>query len=497
MSFSILGLVGFAIFGFADSPPRPNVLWLCADDHAAYVAGCYGNRVVRTPSLDRLANAGTRFDRAYCNSPVCTASRMAFLTGRYPRTIGVTQLGTALPGSESTIADLLALAGYRTIGIGKMHFNGPLKHGFESLIDAAEYRQWIKTQPRDPLPIEQRVLGPWKPFRDAASVWLNADCLPEGVTERQSQGRFFADRAGEFLNVKGDRPFFAFVSFYEPHSPFHFPIEYAGRHRGNEFVAPKIEPVDRWQIPLIFADLTDAQKCGIQAAYYTSTEFMDACLGQVLDALERSGKANNTLVIYTGDHGYMLGQHGRLEKHCGFEPAIRAPLLIRLPASRTPKMKIPATPALVEFIDILPTILDVCNLPRPAKVQGRSLLPLLEGKTVRQRDRVFVEYSENEEAYVVDDRWKLIFGTGKRVRNDGHKTANPTPGRYIKLYNLQTDLDELVDLSSHAHKVLELCNALADHLKQTARKPQAIAANADPVSFIESALAPDDVKPAR
>ncbi len=136
----------------ADEPRRPNVLWIVADDHAPYVCGAYGNKIVRTPNLDRLAAEGMRFDRAYCNSPVCTASRQSFLTGRYPRTVGVTQLQTPLPESETTLAELLHDAGYDTASIGKMHFNSDLKHGFDLRVDRPEHTRWLRDRPKQPLP---------------------------------------------------------------------------------------------------------------------------------------------------------------------------------------------------------------------------------------------------------------------------------------------------------------------------------------------------------
>src|SRR5947199_10605872 len=123
----------------AKEPRRPNVLWICADDHAAYVCGAYGNKLVKTPNIDRIAREGIRFDRAYCNSPVCTASRQSFFTGRYPRTLGVTRLQTPLPDGEQTLARLLRAAGYDTAAIGKMHFNSDLKHGFDVRIDRPEH----------------------------------------------------------------------------------------------------------------------------------------------------------------------------------------------------------------------------------------------------------------------------------------------------------------------------------------------------------------------
>ena len=131
-ALAFLFVIRWCASSLAADSQRPNVLWICADDQAAYVCGGYGNRLVHTPHIDALAARGVRFDRAFCNSPVCTASRQSFLTGRYPRTIGVTQLATALPESEITLAELLRDAGYDTAAIGKMHFNSELKHGFDS-----------------------------------------------------------------------------------------------------------------------------------------------------------------------------------------------------------------------------------------------------------------------------------------------------------------------------------------------------------------------------
>src|SRR5688500_15031763 len=140
----VVALTSFLAIRVEAQASRANVLWICADDHAPYVMGAYGNRVVRTPNLDRLAARGIRFDRAYCNSPVCTASRQSFLTGRYPRTIGVTQLRTPLPRSEVTLADMLKGEGYATAAIGKMHFNSDLKHGFDVRIDHPEHAAWLR-----------------------------------------------------------------------------------------------------------------------------------------------------------------------------------------------------------------------------------------------------------------------------------------------------------------------------------------------------------------
>jgi len=478
----------------AAEPSPPNVLWIIADDHAAYVTGAYGNRLVRTPHLDRLAASGMRFDRAYCNAPVCTASRQSFITGRYPRTIGVTLLRTPLPEAETTLAEMLGPAGYDTAAIGKMHFNSRLKHGFDVRIDHGEHRQWLAGRTHEPIPEGVEVLPQWRPFRDHARVWLNGMYLPYGATDAEMAGTFFAERAADYIKQKRQRPFFLIVSFYEPHSPFRFPIEFRNRQDPARFPVAKVGPEDAGQIPAIFRDLTDDEKRRINAAYYTSTEFMDKNVGIVLDALEQSGRAEETLVVYLGDHGYMLGQHGRFEKHCSYEPADRAPLMIRYPGRITPGS---STKALVEFIDVVPTVLDYCGRETPKNVQGRSLVDLLDGKTDRHREQVFVEYAQNDEVMVRDQRWKLVFIRGKRRRTDGYDTGLPPPGHILKLFDLQNDPGEFTNLAGreeHRRRVDRYLALLVDFFKRTSRLPDLIPQSDEVMVILDHCVQPRDVE---
>ena len=472
------------------------MLWICTDDHASYVTGCYGNQVVRTPNIDRLAASGIRFDRAFCNAPVCTASRQSFITGRYPRTVGVTRLRTALPDEETTLGEMLEAAGYQTAAIGKMHFNSRLRHGFDLRIDRAEHRAWLKKRGRTPLPDGIEVLPPWKPFRDPARIWVNAMYVPYGAVDAEMVGTFFAREAARFLQAKHEKPFFAIVSFYEPHSPFRFPVEFRDRHDPATFEVPRIGPEDDDQIPAVFRDLTDDEKRGIAAAYYTSTEFADKNVGLVMDALEKSGRADDTLVIYTGDHGYFLGHHGRIEKHSSYEEAIGAPLLLRYPG------KIDAgssSKALVEFIDVVPTVLEYCGVSIPENVQGRSLVGLLQGKTDRHREHVFVEYAQNDEVMVRDERFKLVFLREKRHRTDGYDPKRPLKGHTLKLFDLENDPGEFTNLAGrpeHREGVDHYVTLLVDFLKRTSRLPDEIPKTDDPMAILDHCVQPHDVGPA-
>jgi choline-sulfatase len=473
-------------------PPQdrtgPNVLIICADDHAAYVMGAAGDAKVRTPNLDRLASRGLRFDRAFANMPLCTPSRHSFITGRYPRTIGVTCLGTPFPDRETTLAELLKSAGYDTCAIGKMQFNTERSHGFDRLVYSAEYQDHVRRKGRQPLPKDLDVLPPWKAFTDPA-VWLNSRYRPFGAADADMVGTFFAREAAGYLESRvGERPFFLMVSFNEPHSPYRFPIEYRDRHRPASFAVPKPGPEDDEGLPAAFRGLSEQDKQGILASYYTSVEFMDKNVGLVLDALERSGRAKDTLVIYLSDHGLLLGQHGWFEKHALFDPAVRAPLIVRHPG-RVGEGR--ASGALVELVDLVPTVLEFAGLDVPANVQGRSLVGLLEGRTAAHRSRVFVEYALNEEAMVRTERWKLIYSLGKTERRDGFATGRPPGGRRVRLYDLAEDPGETVDLAARpeqAERVRELTSALAEHLKKTARRPEELPADGDVHRLMEACL---------
>ena len=488
-----LGAESLAAERRGEEARRPNILVICADDHAAYVTGAFGNSTVRTPNIDRLAAGGIRFERAYCNSPVCTASRQSFLTGRYPRSIGVTRLETALPESEVTIAETLRLAGFDTAAIGKMHFNSDLRHGFDLRIDMPEYQKWLQAQGPEELDEDLEVQPPWQPFKDSAREWLNSACRPMGLSDRRMNGTYFAEQAAEYLQAPREKPFFLMVSFYEPHSPFRFPVEYRGKYDPTSFPVPVVGPDDVDQIPEVFRDLTDPEKQGIAAAYYTSVEFMDKNVGMVLDALDRSGQASDTIVVYLGDHGYMLGQHGRFEKHCSYEEAIRTPLVVRFPNRIAAGRR---TQALVELVDLVPTLYHLCGYNSAAPLQGRSLMPLLQGKTTKHREHVVVEYAQNDEAMIRDEHWKLVFERGVQRRTDGYDTGRPLGGHKFRLYDMRQDPQEMTNLADkpgYEATRKHLTDLLVEHLVKTARQPELVPQTTDPVAVLDFCVQSRDV----
>jgi arylsulfatase A-like enzyme len=443
-------------------PRKPNLLWLLADDHAGYVLGADGNRRARTPNMDRLASEGVRFARNFCNSPVCTPSRQCMLTGQLPHSAGVTVVDTPLSRDKPTVAKQLKAAGYYTAAIGKMHWNckpDPPRsgiHGFDlpfadqvawqahrdSVQDRAlRFHYWGAAMP---VPPGIKTKPDWKVFLDPSRVWLNADKLPEPGYERDLRATFLVEQALDFMRDHREGPFALWVSFSEPHAPYAFPVEDRDAFDPADFPVPALGPDDWPQVPLIFRGLSDEDRRGIIAACYTSVQYVDRSVGRILRALKDLDLEENTLVIYTADHGAMLGAHGRFEKHCGYDQAMRTPLLMRFPrgwhGGRT-------VHALTESVDIPGTILEVLDAPGLPVNHGRSLVPLLLGRTETHRSHIFSEYLENEEAYIRTDEWKFIYCSGKRFRRDGYETENPTPGGYVKLFDLKRDPQEFRDIS--------------------------------------------------
>jgi len=447
---------------------KPNFLFLLADDHAGYVLGAYGNRQAETPNLDRLASQGTYFQNHFCNSPVCTPSRQSFFTGLMPSAAGVTVLRTPLSEQKPTLAKQLKKAGYQTAVMGKMHFNTPSRpglHGFDHVMcEDALQREWAKL-PLQPMPENYRTKPQWRPFRDPARIWLNAEKLPYPRFDKDMKGTYLARQASQYLEENKDKQFALWVSFHEPHSPFDFPVEDDQRFDPAKFTAPRIGPEDAGQIPMIFRDLSEAERQGIIAAYYTSARFLDRNIGSVLNKLRDLGLDENTYIVYMADHGYCLGHHGRFEKHCGYDPALHVPLIMRWPS----RIKRDSVRDMTEHIDVPATILDMLGAEPLPVMHGQSLRAYLEGhKHLKPRTHIFSQYLENEEAFLRTDRWKFIFCSGRRERTDGYKTDKPTPGRYTRLYDRKADPGEFTDVAAkHPRVVEEMENLILERFRRT------------------------------
>jgi choline-sulfatase len=416
-----------------------NIVFIIGDDHANHTLGCYGNDIIRTPNLDQLASKGVRFTRAYANSPICSASRQSILTGRYPHAAGVTLLSTPFPEEQLTIADHLVKHGYETAVIGKTHFNNNLSHGFKHVL-GKDYKSYLDSVEPPPVPDSIMVRPAWN-LKAPASEWLNAESATSGRWNKHDQGTYYANQTVKFINKYKDDKMCVWVGFHEPHSPFNFPIEYQGKYDPDKLPLPTGSPEDNRWIPEIFRDLTEEQKRGIIRSYYTSVEYLDKNVGIILDGIKEAGIEDNTLIVYIGDHGYLLNHHKRFEKHSMWKEAVRSPLIINgFGEGRV-------IDEMVEYVDLVPTLLDIINVQSMNTVQGESMYPLLTGKTQHHKDFVFSEFIPDNKAMVCTERWKLIFTSGKKDLALGYQTGYGPSGLLYKLYDQRNDPRETTNLA--------------------------------------------------
>ncbi len=377
------------VSGIGLSRPRHIVL-IMADQLAASALGCYGHPVAQTPHLDALAQEGCLFTRAYCNSPICAASRASLMTGRLPSEVGVYDNGAELPAAVPTFCHALRARGYRTVLAGKMHFVGPDQlHGFEERLTTDIYPAGFQWTPD---------WGQGLVHNPGASVRELADAGPCAASMQIDYDEEVAFRARQCIFdqarcAAGDRPLFLCVSFTHPHDPFSITPEYWSLYAHREVPPPRapaeplevMHPYARWV--QIHHELDryapePAVVTGARRAYFGMVSYLDGLVGRVLGALRASGLYGDTAVLFTADHGEMLGEHGMWYKRVFYEDSARVPLLLAWPG-HTPVRR---EARVVSLLDLAPTLCDLAGVWPPrstassdalaAHFRGDSLWPL-------------------------------------------------------------------------------------------------------------------------
>ncbi len=402
------------------SGQRPNVLWVCTDQQRYDTIGALGNEYVSTPNIDRLVGEGVAFTHAYCQTPICTPSRGSFLTGMYPSAIHVNGNGNArFPERPRLVTRMLADAGYDCGLVGKLHLSSASGRIEERVDDG--YRYWEYSHaPRDDWP-EGHGYAYWVREKGYVLGELIRDL--DGVPAELHQTTWCAEKTIEFMRQEREGPWLASVNIYDPHPPFNPPKSYrdlfdVGQMPGALFKESdlaqqeKLAAVDfqskgrrpeELDIPSPIVpqsptkgDWLTAESGGardsrsLQAAYYAMIKLIDDQLGRMLEALEESGQKDNTVIIFTSDHGETLGDHGLIQKGCRFyEGLVRVPLIFSWPGQIEQGVQ---SDALVELLDKAPTLLELAGLDVPDYMQGRSLLPLLQGGIQEHRDFVRCEF---------------------------------------------------------------------------------------------------------
>lgn len=410
---------------------KPNIIVVLSDEHAAAASGCYGHPTVRTPHLDRLAATGSRYQNAYCTSPMCVPSRLSLFSGKYVHQIGAWD-NELVPSAEMrTWGDHLRPAGYHTVLAGRTHFNGSDRLlGFdERLVDDLD--GWLATDDR-PKPRTPE----WQRGSNSHVSEVRA-----GHHHHTDHDELTTEAALNFLRQReaGDEePFLLYVGYMHPHFPFVAPPEYLEGYHPDQVTMPAgwdtpaadQHPVIQ-QLRHSFRNdepLTEEQVRSATVAYWALISHLDDEVGRLLTGLQESAVADDTVVIYTSDHGEMGGQHGIWQKQCFYEPSVRVPLIIRQPGQTPTQIE-----TRVSGVDLLPTLRDLAGLEVDPDLPGRSLVtPELEDRPI------FAEY--HAQGMV----------TGGFMLVSGHYKISVNAGQKPQLFDLENDPDECHDLADAA-----------------------------------------------
>ena len=432
-ALSTLLAPAFATPAPAPQDPKRNVLFIASDDLHTCLS-CYGHPLLRTPNIDRIARLGVRFDRAYTQFPLCSPSRTSLMTGLAPDSTTVYDLQkhfrSVLPNVQ-TIPQLFRSNGYFAARVGKIyHYGVPGQIGTSGLDDPPSWDQFINPKGIDKTD-EEKLLTNYTPTRGLGS----AICYyASPARDEQHTDGILAREAARLITEHKNDPFFLAAGFYRPHVPWIAPSKYF-----DLFPLSKIEPAAfnyelEWKQSPEVAYFTKPANWGMTAlqqreaiqAYYASIAFLDAQVGIVLDALDRSGAAARTTIVFWSDHGYSLGERGQWMKQTLFEQATRVPLLI---AGAGVKARGKASPRTVEFLDLYPTLAQLANLKAPARLHGASLAPLLNNPRAAWSKPALSQVRRGASLM------------GYSIRNERYRYTEwgPNASDGLELYDYQTD----------------------------------------------------------
>lgn len=465
----------------------PNILLITSDQHHWAALG-HMDSTVQTPNLDRLAQGGCVFNRAYCPNPTCTPSRASIITGQYPSQHGAWSLGTKLPEAALTIGDLLSRAGYRTALIGKAHFQ-PLKgdsvypslesypvikdvgfwrefsgsfYGFDHVELARNHADEAHVGQHYAAWMEDKGLANWRSYFQDETTNEKREWSWD-LPEEYHYNAWIAERSNAFmeLSVADKRPFFLWASFPDPHPPYLVPEPWDTMYDPTEMTVPRVSPGEHERNPIHFAMTQEAspdfgawkekdgnsmhgfgshlrgeeEKARDLAIYYGMISMMDKYIGQILDRLDSLGIADSTLVVFTSDHGHFYGQHGLIAKGpFHYEDLIRVPLTVRLPD------RIPAgaeSESLQSLVDFAPTVLGFLGMEVPRRMSGLDQSSVWRGAKSAVRDHVIVE---------------------NRHQPTTIHLKTYVNGRYKITVHYNRDYGELFDLESDPHELENLWN---------------------------------------
>lgn len=471
--FALTTLFAGGLCLFASSAPvqasRTNVLFLIADDLNNFL-GCYGDPRAKTPNLDRLAARGVRFDRAYCTFPLCGPSRNSMLTGLHPNSSGIlanSQIFRQTIPDQVSLPQAFRQQGWFAARLGKLyHYNVPNSIGTDGHDDPASWELEMNPAGVDRLEEMPRIFT-LRPGQFGATLsWYASPKSDAHHTDGMlaTEAEWVLERCAR----QRERPFFVAVGFFRPHTPYVAPENpYFGYYPEAQMPVVTGVKEDQADIPAAALanrkkeeeNMTDELRRQAVQAYYASISFMDAQVGRVVAALDRFGLAESTVIVFTSDHGYHMGEHGLWQKRSLFEESARVPLLIVAPGAT--KGGVAKSP--VSHLDLYPTLAELCGIKTPTNLQGQSLVPLLKNPALPGRGWALTQVARG------GGREPQFFGyTLRTARWRYTEWDEGRQGR--ELYDHNADPRELTNLATrpaHEETVADLSQQLRAAVKAT------------------------------
>lgn len=473
----------------------PNIVFIMSDQQRQDTLACYGADWMNVPNLNALADGGFAFENAYVAQPVCAPARATIMTGLYPHAAGPVVNKMLLPESAPAIAEMLPdeyVKGY----MGKWHLGNDLvaQHGFDVWVSSEDTQRYTKPEQRRLVSdyTKHLVAHGYAPDGTRDGVGVFSSDAHYDMPEEHQMASFLGDRAAEFIEANAGGPFALYVSTFEPHSPYHGPFmdmydpatlpvgpaflrkpetaSLVNRVRADYFLQFMLDGADQSQDGYMTRYAAPREDVSteigwrtLRAHYLANVTLVDRMVGKITAALDRAGIADNTIVVFTSEHGDMMGDHGMLEKRSFYEESARVPLIMRVPWLARESARIPGN---VGHIDLVPTLLDLIGQPVPDGLQGGSLKPVLEGSADLSENDVFIQWNGTSDeipdrflgsaeinrmlalpwrSVVTPDRWKLNLCAGDQcelydLNADPHETRN--------LFNDPSQRDRIRDMAA-------------------------------------------------
>ena len=474
-------------------PDSPNIVFIMSDQQRQDTLACYGADWMNVPNLNALAGESFVFENAYVAQPVCTPARATIMTGLYPHTAGPIINQIQLEESVPVIAEMLSGEYYKGY-MGKWHLGNDLmpQHGFDVWISAEDSHRYTKPEQRYLVSDYNKYLVEqgYRPDRIRDGVGVFSSDAHYNVPEEHQMASFLGDKAAEFIESNSDRPFALYVSTFEPHSPYHGPFmdmydpatlpvgsgflqkpessSLVNRVRADYFLQFMLEGVDQTSDDYMMnyaaprEDVTtELGWRTLRAHYMANITLVDRMVGKITSALERTGVSDNTIVVFTSEHGDMMGDHGMLEKRSFFEEASRVPLLMRVPWLSKGSTRIPGS---VGHIDLVPTLLDLSGHEVPRNLQGKSLQPAMAGVEDLGDNDVFIQWNGSSDE--IQDRFlgsaeinRMLALPWRSVVTSDRWKLNLCAGDQCELYDLNSDpyeMNNLFDYPAHKDRVRDM-----------------------------------------